>query len=322
MTHAQDLNLGSGSRGGCSGCGGSGGLLCGGSLLSGTLGRGLLGATTLLGRDLLRAGDLDLVSGLLAGRLDLLKHAEHRGHAGLVVVGAQGAGREVLKEAAHAQQKQGQRTQDADDPDKAAEALGQKTQDLDQSAEGDAKHAVAADLPQQRQVLGNGSRVQGVLVRRVIVGHDHDGSGALLDLLAATLVESDDVLAAGRGAQARNDVGTQELKDKQGRGHRDHEKADRGQDNNADTSQKDTQEDENEQASRDKVGKLGSIKLLDLRLDAVLAHQAGDGLRRLKLFLATRRSNADLLVQVVHIVVCHGHMPYVLFGRSRRRLRF
>ena len=321
MAHAQDLNPGGGAGSGSCGCSG---LSLGGSLRGGS---GGLGSSGLLGSGagsglplrlsaLLGAGNLNLVSGLLARRLDVLKHAQHGGHARLVVVGAQRARREVLKEATHAKKQQGQRAQDANDPNKTAEGLGQEAQDLEQGANSHAQDAVAAGLPQQRQVLGHRGAVKRVLMRGVVVGNNHDGSGALLDLLAAALVERNDVLATRSRAQIRDNVGPQKLKDKQGRRHRYQEKPDGGKQHRANTRQENPQEDEDQQRGGNEVRELTGVELLDVGLAAVLAHHVGDGLGRLEFFLATCRSDSDLLVQIVHIVVCHGHMPYVLFGRS------
>ena len=49
------------------------------------------------------------------------------------------------------------------------------------------------------------------------------------------------------------------------------------------------------------------VELLDTRLDIVLAHEVGNGVGRLELLLAAGGANAHLLIEIVHVVVCHGH---------------
>ncbi len=247
------------------------------------------------------------MSALDAGRTNVLKHAEHRSDTGLVVVGAVRAVGEVLKDGGDAQDHQRQGGHDADDPHKAAERLGKKREGLEQGAHGDGERAVLARLPEHGHIRSQRGRVERVLVRRVVVSHDDDGAGALHDHGAGTLVERHDVLAAGRRPEASKKVVPQVLEDEQRdrSGHK-HE-ANGGENGHTDASQNNAQEDQGIQHGRHDAAEGLRVELLDARLDVVLTHEVGDGLGCLELLLAAGRTDARLFVEVVHVVMCHGH---------------
>ena len=120
-------------------------------------------------------------------------------------------------------------------------------------------------------------------------------------------MERDDVLAAGRRPEVGEKVVPQVLEDEQrdGRGH-EHE-SDGGKRRHTDAGQNNAQENKGIQRGGHDAAEGLRVELLDARLDVVLAHEVGDGLGCLELLLAAGGADARLFVEVVHVVMCHGH---------------
>ena len=250
---------------------------------------------------------LNAVDALQAGGAHVLEHAEHGCDAGLVVVGTVGAVGEVLEHAGHAEDGEGQRGEDADNPHEAAEGLGEEREGLEQHAHADHEDAVLGHAPDQRNVGRHRRGAKHVLVRGVVVGHDHDGAVALDDVGAAGLVEGHDVLAARGRAKRRDEVMTEILEDEERGGTDGEHKADDRKHGNTDAPEHDAHEHQRIQKGGHGAAERLCVELLDARLDIVLAHEVGNGVGRLELLLAAGGANAHLLIEIVHVVVCHGH---------------
>ena len=120
-------------------------------------------------------------------------------------------------------------------------------------------------------------------------------------------MEGDDVLAAGRRAERRDEVVAEILQHKERSGaDREHE-AERGEHRHADSAQHDTDEHQHVEHRGHGPAEGLRVDLLDAGLDVVLPHEVSDDVRRLKLLLAPGRADAHLLVEVIKIVMCHGH---------------
>ena len=247
------------------------------------------------------------VDALQAGGAHVLEHAEHGGHAGLVVVGAVGAVGEVLEHAGHAEDGEGQRGEDADDPQEAAEDLGKEREGLEQHAHADHEDTVLGHAPDQRNIGRHRRGAKHVLVRGVVVGHDHDGAVTLDDVGTAGLVEGHDVLAARGRSKRRDEVMPEVLEDEERGGAYGEHKADNRKHGDTDAPEYDTHEHQCIQKGGHGTAERLCVELLDTRLDIVLAHEVGNGVGRLELLLAAGGANAHLLIEIVHVVVCHGH---------------
>ena len=156
-------------------------------------------------------------------------------------------------------------------------------------------------------------------MRGVVVGDDDDGADALLDQRALALVEGNHVLAARGGAELLHKVIAQVASHKGRHGERHQHKADDGQRHGANAHQQHAHKEHGKQNLVHDAAKGLGVKLLDGRLHAVSAHDVRDGLCGLVLLLAVCRSNPDVLVELVQVVMCHGHAVRP-FGKSLMRL--
>ena len=137
---------------------------------------------------------------------DLRHHAEHGGHARLVVVGTVGARGEAHVDGLDAEGKQGQDAHEPDDPHHAARGTRHERQRLEDGGEAGDAQEHGSDAAQQGKDARKGARAQEALARRVIVRHDHDGTVALGDQRALGAVHADDILAAGARTHAAQQV--------------------------------------------------------------------------------------------------------------------
>ena len=285
-----------------------GGVVIGGDGVKGGLGGHPVGGVLVCG-----------VGAPLVGGADVLKDAQHGGHASLVVVGALGAGGEELHNAGHGKEQQRKSGDETKHPQDAAEGLGQEGHDLEEGGHGHGQHAPLAEAPGHGQVRREGRGVDGVLVRGVVVGDDNDGADALLDQRALALVEGYDVLAARGGAELLHKVIAQVASHKGRHGERHQHKADDGQRHDTNAHQQHAHKEHGKQNLVHDAAKGLGVKLFDGRLHAVSAHDVRDGLCGLVLLLAVCRSNPDVLVELVQVVMCHGHAVRP-FGKSLMRL--
>ena len=179
--HGTPLGLGGNERGR-----GNRGAGIGRTLGSGRKVRGRLASSVVHGGGVVIGGDgvkgrlgghpVGGVGAPLVGGADVLKDAQHGGHASLVVVGALGAGGEELHNAGHGKEQQRKSGDETKHPQDAAESLGQKGHDLEEGGHGHGQHAPLAEAPGHGQVRREGRGVDGVLVRGVVVGDDNDGA--------------------------------------------------------------------------------------------------------------------------------------------------
>jgi hypothetical protein len=73
------------------------------------------------------------------------------------------------------------------------------------------------------------------------------------------------------------------------------------------TRQDCTHERQREENAPNHAPEAWGIEFLNVDVHVMLSHEVGDGLGGLELFLAVGRGDANLVLQVVHIIMCHGH---------------
>ena len=242
-----------------------------------------------------------------AARADVLHHAQQGRDGGLVVVGAERAGRDALVDAARGEKDAGKGGDDADDPQRQARGRGNEAHDLHEGADGNDVAAQRRRLHDEGEVRREGGRVEEVLPRGVVVGNHDDGTVALRDERPARPVDCHDVLAARGRPEGEGRCTAEQAQDgEKRRDQREHEANDREHDD-PEPGDEDSQEHEHRENRRNEAGERRGVKLLDARLHVMVAHQTRDGLGGLQLLLAVGGSDSDPLVEIVEIVMCHGH---------------
>ena len=243
---------------------------------------------------------------LIARRADVLKDAEKRRNRGLVVVRAQRAGRELLIDAIRAKRYKRNGQQDAGNPENRAKGCGQEGERLEQRTKGDRRNKPLERLSKHGYVAGEWASVQETVVRRIVVGNNDDWPVALGDQLARGMVHRNHVLAACRRAKLGEKVPTNSKDIKNEQDARNQCQYD-SQDRDARAREDDPHKHQHEKHAPHKASAAGSIELLDVNVDVMLLHEVRNSLSRLELLLAVRRGDANLVLQVVQIIMCHGH---------------
>ena len=157
-------------------------------------------------------------------------------------------------------------------------------------------------------------------MRGIVVRNHDDGSVALGNKLSCGMVNGNNVLAACRGPELREEppANAKGVKNKDDTRH---QCQDNAQARDARARKDNPKEHEHEKNAPHKASKTGSVKLLEVNVDVMLLHKVCNSLGCLELLLAVCRGDANLVLQVVQIIMCHGHAvrPPLVTQPSRSR---
>ena len=156
----------------------------------------------------------------IVGGTHHVHHAQHCRKRGLVVVRTRRAGCKLLIDGRDSHRQQRKRRQNAHDPEYVPKAFWKKAHQLYQRADRDDHRAIERRALQRGLVPCNLGAAQQVLVRAVVMSHNHDGAVALHHKRAGGAVHADYVLAATPRANVAQHVTAGKLHGKQHEGSR------------------------------------------------------------------------------------------------------
>ena len=142
-------------------------------------------------------------------------HAQHCRKRSLVIVRARRAGGKLLIDCRDPHRQQRERGQDARDPEYVPKAFRKKTHQLHERANRNDHRTVERRALQHGLVPCDLGTAQQILVRAVIVRHDHDGAVALHHKWAGSAMDANHVLAATAGTNVAQHVTAGKLHGKQ-----------------------------------------------------------------------------------------------------------
>ena len=139
------------------------------------------------------------------------------------------------------------------------------------------------------------------------MGDHDDGTVALGHERTGRLVHGDDILAARNGPEVLEDVVAEVVENDDRDGADRKQAADEGKGQAADTGDEGADENDDEQERIGKSSERGRVELLGLHLDAMLAHELGDGGGCIELLLAVGRGDVNVVGQILKVIMRVRH---------------
>ena len=263
----------------------------------------------------MRAGPVLCIVGT---RTHHVEHAQHRRHRSLVVTRARRARGKTLIYRCSAQQQEGQRGQHTEHPEHVARGHGNERNHLEERQHQHRNGERPTQTLDERLPLCQLRPVERVLARGVVVRHDDDGTVALNYVGTGSTVHANDVLAAGLRTNGAKEVVATAREGQQHKRRAHQHKAHHHNRRAQEAREQHTQEEHHQIDLLREARCRGSLKLLELRLKAMLREKPLDELGRLEFFLTVNGGDVHLIVQVVGIVARCGHVdtsPSVCFVR-------